>query len=184
MARLLWSEPWPGVIQTAGRKNRSGIWTDNRWNGSGDGEAGRYSCACGCSVHSAAESAKDSVRFFTISGLAARLFATVRKTEGCSVDTKLYHCSSILKIDRTKSPPTKKSQHSSSLMLGLLLGFIWVTYWHSFPWSDILDTLPFQTGAGGRWLRVLFTRYSEWNFGEHYFQENSDDFKKAQSKKQ
>ena len=56
------------------------------WNGSGDGEAGRYSCACGCSVHSAAESAKDSVCFFTISGLAARLFATVRKTEGCSVD--------------------------------------------------------------------------------------------------
>ena len=34
------------------------------WNRSGDGEAGRYSCACGCSVHSAAESAKDSVRFF------------------------------------------------------------------------------------------------------------------------
>ena len=56
------------------------------WKGSGDGEAGRYSCACGCSVHSAAESAKDSVRFFTISGLAARLFATVRRTEGCSVD--------------------------------------------------------------------------------------------------
>ena len=56
------------------------------WNGSGDGEAGRYSCACGCSVHSAAESAKDSVRLFTISGLATRLFATVRKTEGCSVD--------------------------------------------------------------------------------------------------
>ena len=56
------------------------------WNGSGDGEAGRNSCACGCSVHSAAESAKDSVRFFTISGLAARLFATVRRTEGCSVD--------------------------------------------------------------------------------------------------
>jgi len=56
------------------------------WSGSGDGEAGRYSCACGCSVHSAAESAKDSVRFFTISGLAARLFATVRRTEGCSVD--------------------------------------------------------------------------------------------------
>lgn len=56
------------------------------WNGSGDGEAGRYSCACGCSVHSAAESAKDSVCFFTISGLATRLFATVRKTESCSVD--------------------------------------------------------------------------------------------------
>ena len=56
------------------------------WNGSGDGEAGRNSCACGCSVHSAAESAKDSVCFFTISGLAARLFATARKTEGCSVD--------------------------------------------------------------------------------------------------
>ena len=33
------------------------------WNGSGDSEAGRYSCACGCSVHSAAESAKDSARF-------------------------------------------------------------------------------------------------------------------------
>ena len=33
------------------------------WNGSGDGEAGRYSCACGCSVHSAAESAKDSEHF-------------------------------------------------------------------------------------------------------------------------
>ena len=59
------------------------------WNGSGDGEAGRYSCACGCSVHSATESAKDSVRFFTISGLAARLFATARKTEGCSVDITL-----------------------------------------------------------------------------------------------
>ena len=59
------------------------------WNGSGDGEAGRYSCACGCSVHSAAESAKDSVRFFTISGLAARLFATARKTEGCSVDISI-----------------------------------------------------------------------------------------------
>ena len=29
---------------------------------------------------------KIQVRFFTISGLAARLFATVRKTEGCSVD--------------------------------------------------------------------------------------------------
>ena len=51
------------------------------WNGSGDGEAGRYSCACGRSVHSA--------RFFTISGLTARLFATVRKTEGCSVDITL-----------------------------------------------------------------------------------------------
>ena len=59
------------------------------WNGSGDGEAGRNSCACGCSVHSAAESAKDSARFFTISGLTARLFATVRKTEGCSVDITL-----------------------------------------------------------------------------------------------
>ena len=59
------------------------------WNGSGDSEAGSYSCACGCSVHSAAESAKDSVRFFTISGLAARLFATVRKTEGCSVDISI-----------------------------------------------------------------------------------------------
>ena len=59
------------------------------WNGSGDGEAGRYSCACGCSVHSAAESTKDSVRFFTISELAARLFATVRKTEGCSVDISI-----------------------------------------------------------------------------------------------
>ena len=68
-------------------------------------------------------------------------------------------------------------------MLGFLLGFIWVTYWHSFPWSDILDTLPFQTGAGGRWLCVLFTRYSEWNFGEYYFRKNSDDLKKAQSKK-
>ena len=56
------------------------------WNGSGDGEAGRYSCACGCSVHSAAESAKDSVRLFTISGLATRFFATVRKTGGCSVN--------------------------------------------------------------------------------------------------
>ena len=33
------------------------------WNGSGDGEAGRYSCACGCPVHSAAESAKDSACF-------------------------------------------------------------------------------------------------------------------------
>lgn len=59
------------------------------WNGPGDGEAGRYSCACGCSAHSAAESAKDSVCFFTISGLAARFFATVRKTEGCSVDITL-----------------------------------------------------------------------------------------------
>ena len=59
------------------------------WNGSGDGEAGRNSCACGCSVHSAAESAKDSVRLFTISGLATRLFATVRKTEGCSVDINI-----------------------------------------------------------------------------------------------
>ena len=66
------------------------------WNGSGDGEAGRYSCACGCSVHSAAESAKDSVCFFTISGLAARLFATVRKTEGCSVDIKLSYKSHFL----------------------------------------------------------------------------------------
>ena len=56
------------------------------WNGSGDGEAGRYSCARDCAVHSATESAKDSVRFFTISGLATRLFATARKTEGCSVD--------------------------------------------------------------------------------------------------
>ena len=66
------------------------------WNRSGDGEAGRYSCACGCSVHSAAESAKDSVCFFTISGLAARLFATVRKTEGCSVDIKLSYKSLFL----------------------------------------------------------------------------------------
>ena len=56
------------------------------WNGSGDSEAGRYSCACGCPVHFAAESAKDSVRLFTILGLATRLFATVRKTEGWSVD--------------------------------------------------------------------------------------------------
>ena len=46
-----------------------------------------------------------------------------------------------------------------------------------------VDTLPFQTGAGGRWLRVLFARCSEWNFGEYYFQENFEDFKKAQSKK-
>lgn len=37
--------------------------------------------------------------------------------------------------------------------------------------------------TGGRWLRVLFARCSEWNFGEYYFQENFDDFKKAQSKK-
>ena len=68
-------------------------------------------------------------------------------------------------------------------MLGFLLNYIWVTYWQSFPWSDILDTLPFQTGAGGRLLRVLFARCSEWNFGEYYFQENFEDFKKAQSKK-
>ena len=33
------------------------------WNGSGDGEVGRYGCACDCSVHSVAESKKDSVRF-------------------------------------------------------------------------------------------------------------------------
>ena len=32
-------------------------------------------------------------------------------------------------------------------------------------------------------LRVLFARCSEWNFGEYYFQENFEDFKKAQSKK-
>ena len=49
------------------------------WNGPGDGEAGGYSCACGCPVHSAAESAKDSVRFFTISGLAARLLQPCEK---------------------------------------------------------------------------------------------------------
>ena len=54
-------------------------------------------------------------------------------------------------------------------MLGFLLNYIWVTYWQSFPWSDILDRLPFQTEAGGRWLRVLFARYSEWSFGEYYF---------------
>ena len=49
--------------------------------------------------------------------------------------------------------------------------------------DNILDTLPFQTGAGGRWLCVLFAQCSEWNFGEYYFQENFEDFKKAQSKK-
>ena len=37
--------------------------------------------------------------------------------------------------------------------------------------------------TGGRWLRVLFARCFEWNFGEYYFQENFEDFKKAQSKK-
>ena len=58
-----------------------------------------------------------------------------------------------------------------------------VVYWQSFLQNDILDTLPFQAGAGGRWLCVLFTRYSEWNFGEYYFRKNSDDLKKAQSKK-
>ena len=92
--------------------------------------------------------------------------------------------SAILKTDRSKFLPTKNpSTVSSSLMLGFLLNYIWVTYWQSFPWSDILDTLPFQTGAGGRLLRVLFARCSEWNFGEYYFQENFEDFKKAQSKK-
>ena len=32
-------------------------------------------------------------------------------------------------------------------------------------------------------MRVLFARCSEWNFGEYYFRKNSDDLKKAQSKK-
>lgn len=56
------------------------------WNGTGDGEAGRYSCACGRPVHSAAESAKDSVRFVAISGLDARFPATMGKVAGYSVD--------------------------------------------------------------------------------------------------
>ena len=58
-----------------------------------------------------------------------------------------------------------------------------VSYTHLDVYKRQLDTLPFQTGAGGRWLRVLFARCSEWNFGEYYFKENFDDFKKAQSKK-
>ena len=73
------------------------------WNGSGDGEVGRYGCACDCSVHSVAESKKDSVRFFTISGLAARLLATVRKIEGCSVDIRYtstgYKCCVLWRND-------------------------------------------------------------------------------------
>ena len=39
---------------------------------------------------------KIQYRFFTISGLAARLFATARKTEGCSVDIKLSYKSHFL----------------------------------------------------------------------------------------
>ena len=31
-------------------------------------------------------------------------------------------------------------------------------------------------------LRVLFARCSEWNFGEYYFQENFEDFKKRSQK--
>ena len=73
--------------------------------------------------------------------------------------------SAILKTDRSKFLPTKNpSTVSSSLMLGFLLNYIWVTYWQSFPWSDILDRLPFQTEAGGRWLRVLFARYSDTSY--------------------
>ena len=56
------------------------------WNGAGNSEAGRNGCACGCPVHSAAESAKDSVRFFAISGLDPRFPATMRKVDGYSVD--------------------------------------------------------------------------------------------------
>ena len=56
------------------------------WNGSGDGEAGRYSCACGCSVHSAAESAYDSVRLFAVSRLVSWLSAAMQNVDGYSVD--------------------------------------------------------------------------------------------------
>ena len=56
------------------------------WNGTGDSEAGRNSCACGCLVHSAAESAYDSVRLFAVFGLAAWFSDAVRKFDGYSVD--------------------------------------------------------------------------------------------------
>ena len=73
------------------------------WNGSGDGEAGRYSCACGCPVHFAAESAKDSVRLFAILGLTTRLFATVRKTEGWSVDINQHEINNIFVIIKCRN---------------------------------------------------------------------------------
>ena len=40
-------------------------------NGPGDREAGRYSCPCGCPVHSAAESEEDSVCHFAVLEMAA-----------------------------------------------------------------------------------------------------------------
>ena len=80
---------------------------------------------------------------------------------------QLYHCSSILKIDRIKSRIIKTISKGVFLIIS--------------PFHKKL--YPFQTGAVGRLLRVLFARCSEWNFGEYYFQENFDDFNKAQSKK-
>lgn len=56
------------------------------WNGTGNGEVGTDGCACGCTVHSAAESEKDLVRFFAVFGLATRFSATPQKTDGYSVD--------------------------------------------------------------------------------------------------
>ena len=58
------------------------------WSGTGDSEAGRNSCACGCLVHSATESAYDSVRLFAVFGLADWFSDAVRKFNGYSVDIR------------------------------------------------------------------------------------------------
>ena len=58
------------------------------WNGTGDSEAGRNSCACGCLVHSAAEFAYDSARLFAVSRLVSWLSAAMQNVDGYSVDIK------------------------------------------------------------------------------------------------
>ena len=65
------------------------------WNGTGDSEAGRNSCACGCFVNSAAESAYDSVRLFAVFGLAAWFSDAVRKFDGYSVDINKIKCKRV-----------------------------------------------------------------------------------------
>ena len=86
--------------------------------------------------------------------------------------------SDILKSNRTKFLSTKK-QHGLSLMLG----FLWRCILTIFSPKWYSGHAAFSNWNRRRWLRVLFARCSEWSFGEYYFQENFEDFKKAQSKK-
>lgn len=74
---------------------------------------------------------------------------------------QLYHCSSILKIDRIKSPPTKKSQHRAAGFFFSALPYLTasftrlLTYWLSLVYAG----RSIKAGVSRNYSLILSIRY-------------------------